>query len=279
MSLSLQALKDRQIVDADWIIKGLLKRGNTAFTIGQPKKAAKSWLLLDAAWSLAEGEPLWGIKRKDGAYALTTPRPMRCVYFAQEDTDDDIHDRVLAHFRAGRDVNDRLWIVPKNLRMALDSDGGRGLIQAELDEVREKAGGPIDLVIFDPMRRMHHGDENDSTTMGRIWEVLDRIHRRYACATWFSHHTVKPPQDKTYYDPSDPYVARGSGDIYGGGDAFMTIVPGKGTETTRTLTMHFESKRGRGLMPAVLKVDFETGRAAWLGNGWKPKEQEEDTNI
>lgn len=279
MSLSLQELKNRQKREADWIVKGLLKRGNTAFMIGPPKKAAKSWLLLDAAWSLSEGKPLWGVKRPDGSAVLVPPRAMRVVYFSQEDTDDDIHDRVLAHFNGGREPNDRLWIVPKNLKLTLDEGSGRELIQRELDEVREKSGGAIDLVIFDPMRRLHHGDENDSQVMVRIWEVLDRIHRRYACSTWFSHHTVKPPADKTYFDPSDPFVARGSGDIYGGGDAFMTIVPNKGTETTRKLVMHFESKRGRGILPAMLKVDFETGRTEWLGNGWKPKEQEEDTNI
>src|SRR5262249_39309281 len=151
------------------------------------------------------------------------------------------------------------------------------LLQEELDKVRETAGR-IDLVMLDPFRRMHHGDENDSMVIAQIWGVLDNMHKRYGCATMISHHTVKPPQDRTYYDPSDPFVARGSGDIYGGGDAFITIVPKKleHEPPSRRLVMHFESKRGRPLPPAVLKVHMDTGAVEYLEEGWEKKEKNEE---
>lgn len=291
MAKSLAELKARVRPAPDWVIPGLLKRGNTLFLVGAPKRACKSWLMLDAAWSLAEGKPVWGIRTPDrvvggqlqAGRALFEPsRPMRSVYLTQEDTEDDIHDRVMAHFGAGRPENDRLHIVPKNLRITLDSEAGRAELQRELDEVRANFGC-IDLVMLDPFRRMHHGDENDSMVIARIWEVLDRVHKRYGCATMISHHTVKPPTDRSSYDPTDPFVARGSGDIYGGGDAFITIVPRKLTNDppTRKLSMHFESKRGRPLPPAMLKVHFGTGAVEYLGVGWERKTAEEDgeTNI
>jgi hypothetical protein len=201
---------------------------------------------------------------------------MRTVYLTQEDTEDDIQDRVMAHVGAGRAVNDNLWIIPKNLKISLDSPAGRGLLEAELDSVREKAGR-IDLVMLDPFRRMHHGDENDSMVIAQMWGVLDNMHKRYGCASMISHHTVKPPADKTYYDPTDPYVARGSGDIYGGGDAFITIVPKKLTSDppARKLAMHFESKRGRPLPPAMLKVHFDSGGVEYLGQAWERQAEEE----
>lgn len=278
MAKNLSDFAGRERAAVDWIIPGLLKRGNTAFIIGQPKKAAKSWLILDACWSLSEGTPVWDIKKANGEHLFVPQRPMRSVYFTQEDTEDDIHDRILAHFGAGREANDKLWIVPKNLKINFDTDAGRALMQQELDMVRDTAG-PIDLVCFDPMRRMHHGDENDSAVIAKMWEVLDRIHRRYGCATLFSHHTTKPPMDRTSYDPTDPYVARGSGDIYGGGDAFMTIVPGKGDEHGRKVAMHFESKRGKPLPPAMLRVCFDTGGVAYLGAGWTRESMEHDVKI
>lgn len=265
MAKSLQEMKERERPNADWVIRGWLKRGNTGIVMGQPKKACKSWLLLALCWDLSEGRPIWGVKKANGEPVFPTTQ-MRSVYFTQEDTEDDIHDRILAHLKAGRPANDRLWVEPKNLQIAFDTVEGRRLIQARLDEVREKAGA-IDLVVFDPMRRMHHGDENDSKTIVEMWAVLDRIHQRYGCATILTHHIRKPGQDKSGWDPTDPFVGRGSGDIYGGGDAFINVVPGRGTEESRTVGLYYESKRGKPLPPSQLKITFESGQVEFLGSG------------
>lgn len=279
MAKSLAELKERERAKPDWIIQGLLKRGNTAIMLGQPKKAAKSWLTLAMCWDLSEGAPIWGIKTAAGEPVFPTT-PMRSVYFTQEDTEDDIHDRVLNNLGMGdvkwegRTPNDRLWIEPKNLQMVFDTPEGRRLIQEKLDEVERRAG-EIDLVVFDPMRRMHHGDENDSKTIVAMWGVLDRIHQRYGCATMLTHHIVKPPSDKRVpWDPTDPFVGRGSGDIYGGGDAFMNVVPGKGGEDSRVVGVYYESKRGKQLPPSQLKVTFTTGQVQYLGAGVDRQEQE-----
>lgn len=262
MALSLSDFESRVQPVADWIIPSLLTRHNTGFVLGQPKKATKSWLLLAAAWDLSEGLPVWGIP------AFTPPKAMRTVYFTQEDSEDNIHSRIKAHFGAGRRANDRLWIVPKNLAIKLDVSSGTTLIQRELDQVREEAGA-IDLVVFDPMRRIHDGNENDSDTIAKIWTVIDRIHRRYDCATIISHHITKPPSNREGYDPTDPYNGRGSGDIYGGGDAFVVVVPGALAEDrmSRKVTAHFESKREATVVPATLKVDFRSGQVTWLNGG------------
>jgi len=278
MAKSLQEMKERQRTNPDWIIQGFLKRGNTAIVMGQPKKACKSWLLLDLCWSLSEGKPVWGVKRADGTPVFPTQQ-MRSVYFTQEDTEDDIHDRILAHLKGGgREANDRLWIEPKNLQIAFDTVEGRKLIQAKLDEVRSKTGA-IDLVVFDPMRRMHRGDENDSKTIVEMWAVLDRIHQRYGCATMLTHHIRKPGQDKSGWDPTDPFVGRGSGDIYGGGDAFINVVPGRGTEESRIVGLFYESKRGKPLPPSQLKVTFETGAVEYLGSGFEQQKQEREVSL
>jgi RecA-family ATPase len=263
VAISATEFVGRTVSDADWIIKGWLSRKNSGFIMGQPKKCAKSWLLLDAAWSLGEGNPVWGVG------ALMPPRPLRTIYFTQEDSEGDITKRMLAHLGAGRPPNDRVWIVPKNLNMVLDTPEGRKLIEDELDSVRETAGA-IDLVMFDPMRRMHHGEENDSATIAKLWRVIDIIHSRYDCATLISHHVKKPPSDRSGHDPTDPFEGRGSGDIYGGGDAFGMVVPGKlapDGKSWRQVIVHFESKRGEQMPPAELRVDFTTGRVTQVNTG------------
>lgn len=254
MALSLIHFQEREQPQIDWIIPNLLTRQNTAFIMGPPKKACKSWLLLAMAWDLSEGLPPWGLSQ------LKPSRPMRTVYFTQEDTEDDIDMRIKAHFCGGREPNDRFWVVPKNLSIKLDTNDGRRLVEKELDSVVEKAG-PIDLVMFDPMRRIHNGNENDSETIAKIWDVVDKIHRRYGCGVVISHHITKPPRDKEGYDPSDPFNGRGSGDIYGGGDAFMVVVPREMAKdkTWRKVDVYFESKRAQEMEPAPLKVHFKTG--------------------
>jgi len=272
MALSLVDFERRTPTPADWIIPNLLTRHNTLFLMGQPKKSCKSWLFLAAAWDLAEGLPIWGIT------SLRPERAMRTVYFTQEDSEDNIHTRIHAHLDVGhRPANDGVWVVPKNLNIKLDTATGRRLVQDELDGVREKVGA-IDLVMFDPMRRIHNGNENDSETIAEMWDVIDRIHKRYDCATAISHHTVKPPRGdaREGWDPTDPFTGRGSGDIYGGGDAFVVVVPGAMAKDmmSRRIGAYFESKREQQMAPALLRVDFNTGKVEHLGRGEEPANTE-----
>jgi RecA-family ATPase len=264
MAISVLEFQSRPLPTNDWIIEGLLTRRNTAFIMGQPKKATKSWLLLNAAWSLSEGKAIWGIEQ------LHPTAPLRTVYFTQEDTEEDIQKRVMLCIGEGHRVpNDRLWVVPKNLNIKLDTPEGRYIIKRELDSVVEKAG-PIDLVVFDPMRRMYIGEENDSSTIAQLWHWLEGIHNDYNCSTLISHHIKKPPNDRSTYDPTDPFTGRGSGDIYGGGDAFVMVVPGEMSAdgvSHRLLNLYFESKRGGQIPSARLKMRFTDGQVECLGRG------------
>ena len=260
MALSLTDFRNKPPATIDWIIPNFLTRQNTGFVIGPPKKACKSWLLLGMAWDLSEGNIIWEIPE------LKPVKPLRTVYFTQEDTEEDADIRIKAHFTANRADNNRLWIVPKNLAIKLDASEGRRIVERELDGVAEKAGA-IDLVMFDPMRRIHNGNENDSETIAKIWDVLDRIHRRYGCSVIVSHHITKPPREKEGYDPTDAFNGRGSGDIYGGGDAFVVVVPGMMSpdKTWRKVGVHFESKRAQEMEARQLKVHFGTGRIENIG--------------
>jgi len=272
MALSVAELAQKTFPLENWIIPGLLTRQNTAFLMGPPKSAAKSWLLLDAAFSLSIGEAIWGIS------GTKPPREMRTVYFTQEDTERDAQSRIGAHLNGGgRKPNDRLWIVPKDLNYQLDTSTGVRGIAAELEDVHARAG-EIDLIIFDPMRRILTGDENSSQTIAQIWSVIDKLHHYYDCAIVISHHIVKPPRDRNGYDPADPYQGRGSGDIYGGGDAFVMVVPGVGDEFSRKVELHFESKRAKQMPPASVKVDFHSGRVSYLGVG-RPRNYESSSQA
>ena len=68
--------------ERDWIIPRLLSRRNTGFMCGVPKKAHKSWLLLNLAWDLG----IWpwsktNHRAKEYIHPHPIARPMRVVYF------------------------------------------------------------------------------------------------------------------------------------------------------------------------------------------------------
>lgn len=252
----------RKRVEPDWVIGNFLKRRNTAFILGEPKKACKSWFLLNLAWDLSEGKPAWNLRKKDGSPLLPVSRPMNVVYFTQEDSEDDFHDRYEIMRRGGRKPNNNLWFIPKNLEIAFDTKEGMDMLKATLSEVVAKTGNPIDLIQFDPMRRMHSQEENNSEVIVRIWKILDWLHKKHKTATLFTHHLIKPTGD--WFDPSSPSAARGSGDIYAGGDSFINVVPLRTEydgeeEMARIVRFHFESKRSRTFKPLDVRVSFEDG--------------------
>jgi hypothetical protein len=265
--MPLPVLLARQRQESDWIIPGLLKRNNTMFIVGEPKMACKSWLLANLAWDLSDGKPVWGIQHSKNGYLFVPKQAMRTVYFFQEDEEDDFQDRAGLMTAAGRLPNDNFWFVPKNLQMTLDSETGIELIQRELSAASEVA--PIDLVIFDPLRRVLHGDESNSEKIAEVWRTLDAWSKAFNCSFIVAHHVVKPPrQQGSHYDAASPYVSWGSSDIYAGADAFVNVVPGKqrGQPTKgRLLQLHFTSKRSKEISPVTVKVNFETGNVEFQG--------------
>lgn len=222
---------------------------------------------------------MWQIIDSKGLALFKPPRPMKVLLFSQEDAEDDLDDRLKIMFRAGWKANENFRLIPKDLRFSLNHNGMmRGVLQlsdglkAIIVEIeKESKISPIDLIIFDPMRRMYRGNENDSDVMAMIWQSIDHIHRLFSCATIMTHHNVKPPNAIiSNYDPTSPHSARGSGDLFGGADAFINVVeekkPGQAMKM-RHLNLHFETKRSRGIADVELCVSFDTGTASFIGFG------------
>jgi RecA-family ATPase len=257
-------IRNKPRSEPDWIIPGLLKRENVMFMIGAPK-LGKSWLLLHLACDLASGEPVWHIADYRGKPTFQAPRPMRVLYFAQEDTQDDLQDRLLV---LNRELPDNLWAMPKDLGLLLDTPEGVQQTESIIAGVHAEMGG-LDLVIFDPFRRVLRGDENSSAVTASLWRQLDEWGRKFKTAFLFAHHIAKPPKDKdARFDETSPFAGRGSGDIFGGADAFVNVVEqGKRTELAHRLPLrlHFKSKRAAPVAPVNLVLDIPNGAIEFLG--------------
>lgn len=243
----------------DWVIPEWLKRGNTGFIIGEPKRANKSWLLLNMLWDLSECKPIWATSHPRRPHFFVPHRPMRSVYFAQEDTRDDIQDRVQAMLN-WRQPNRNFIIVPKNWQLLLDTHTGRILINELLSQIPD-----VDVIVFDTFRRVIAGSESDSESISRLYKLVDELNEKYNCAAIFAHHIVKPPRDeRIMFDYSDPFIGRGSGDIFGAGDAFITIKPIHQNERDGRVTLFFHAKRAAPPAPMIVDVTYPpTNTGEW----------------
>jgi RecA-family ATPase len=267
MSFPLSSLDSRTRTRADWIIRGLLKRKNTLIMGGEPKRSGKSWLLLNALWDMATSQQLWSVPEKHGN--LYAPRPLRSIYFTQEDTQDDLHDRYELCLTK-RTPTDMIWYVEKDLGVCFDSEEGVQMLHKHIQQAAEH--GPIDIIAFDPMRRMHSQDEQKSETMVRIWKFLDSLHKKYNCATWLNHHVKKPNYESGYYDPYQPNNLRGSSDIFGGADCLLVVVPHLVTREAIEIGIGFDIKRSAPMEICRLRILLDSGSVEFVGYGktWEP---------
>ncbi|MBN9372134.1 helicase RepA family protein [Hydrogenophaga sp.] len=184
-----------------------------------PGGKGKTMLLLQTAVALALGKPfLNGVMGK-----ASSSEPARVVLFAAEETVDELHRRLHQVLRqlleAHADLkdslqqtstlellNNNLHIYPMAGAARLRLDGAEGSEQ-ELEFLREAAKGAR-LVVLDPLRQFHSGDENDSWVMTNLVHQCLSIATQEHCAFILAHHTNKQATVTGYGDKAA--ASRGS---------------------------------------------------------------------
>jgi hypothetical protein len=89
-------------------------------------------------------------------------------------------------FAALLEENLRVYPLAGRARLRLDGDESAGSLSA-LNEAAQGAR----LVIIDPLRQFHSGDENDSWAMTSLVQKLQALAYRHRCAVLLTHHTSK----------------------------------------------------------------------------------------
>jgi RecA-family ATPase len=122
----------------------------------------------------------------------------RVLVVCLEDDFDEIHRRIRAackYYEIPMDeVLDAFWVTaPVHFKLAvLGADGWRIHAGAAVDELRrvilEKG---IDLVLIDPLLRVHEGNENDNGQMDAVVSLLIRLAVDRGCAVDFVHTPAK----------------------------------------------------------------------------------------
>lgn len=206
------------------IFEGFLSKGDLTFWIGR-EKHRKTNILLQLAICAAVG-------RNFLHFRFTAPQPQRVVMVDYESKTRRLKERYEAICRAmdlGEEEKNRLKEnlhiieVPKAYKAAesfprLPSARGtqrKEQVKAEQFWQQFASRHPADLYIFDPMRSMHVGDENDST----IEFLLTRLRQLFPEAAVIVAHHMRKPGSGDYSLPLKEDMrawsdgARGSGAI------------------------------------------------------------------
>jgi hypothetical protein len=191
---------------ASLIGDGLVMPGGLGVIAGAPG-LGKTWGVLDLLLSAAAGKPWLGVetlpvKLCRAAYVgLELPPYLVCERLSKVR---DLRQSLDQSFLPDLASAHVLSYAPRNL-MNLSSQGGRDFLKKSVE------GLHLDLVIIDPLSRVHNADENDAKEMGQVLAALDDIRGATGAALVLVHHTRKSPPGKR--GAEDLHSVRGSGRI------------------------------------------------------------------
>jgi RecA-family ATPase len=193
----------------EWRVHGLVpKPGKIAF-LGPPK-AGKTFFAIDLANHAAWGRDFLGHKTEAS----------RVLYLQLDTGEVAWRDMLRKLVESGmRFSPDLLFVHPDDQKRPLNImlPETRAYLKEALAE------GSPDLVFIDTLRKLHNGDENDSTEMKAVMDHIEDIFGGVALV--LIHHTRKIPADVADPDPST--YSRGSNFISGDMDGLWLLYHNK----------------------------------------------------
>ncbi len=184
----------------DFVLPGLTA-GSVGTIVGSGG-VGKTTLLMQLGAALATGSPAFGNLIAPNSYG-----PARVVLIAAEESSDILRIRLHAIKKwmdsqpeksssstvaAGSDFT---TLLEKNLLLVPAAGQSVALVNngatTEFFKTLCKFCAGARLIIIDPLRRLHDGDENSSSSMTHIVQVLEALARHTGAAVIAAHHVSK----------------------------------------------------------------------------------------
>lgn len=165
----------------DELIPGILRVGHKMLISG-PSKAGKSFLLMNLAISMAEGESWLGMKCRQG----------RVCYVNLELDEASCINRF-------REIYEKRGISPQHIsEIDIWNLRGRAVPMDKLAPIlihrfKDKR---YEAIIIDPIYKVITGDENSATEMSQFCSYFDRVATEIGVAMIYCHHHSKGAIDK-----------------------------------------------------------------------------------
>jgi hypothetical protein len=237
---------------------------------GEPKAAIKTWSAVELAIAVVTGTKAFGEFFAQRGVA---------VYFFAEDLDVQVRNRVRATLAgASRTLHrGRLHLRPRGVFLDVLRDDDMAWIVASVRKV-----GAIDLLLLDPLRDVHSGEEDKSDSMRNVMRRLRVLAEILGCAVLVVHHAVKRTKDNAGRNVGQNF--RGSSAIHGSLDAVLGVQDseGDGTNVFKTrVTSQVKGARSAGSFDLELSItDDDKGEAvsaAWRYS--RPERKDVDPNA
>jgi AAA domain len=206
-----------QPIKKDWLIKGIIARGETSAWIAPPG-AMKSALMAELATCVADQRD-WHGHRATACHGV--------LYFALERAD-LVRRRLSAHYvRLGLKEDDLLPLAVVPAMVDLMNPATVPKVMATIEAASACFGQPVRLIIFDTFAKLvaaGGGDEDKAKDQGRVFANVQRIKDASGAHIAFVGHTGK---DETR-------GSRGSNAILGDVDLMVTLSGGEVKTATVT---------------------------------------------
>lgn len=179
-----EELLKREPAEPDWLVKGMIARGQKILVQGPPKQM-KTWFVLSLLKALSRGENVCGVP-----FWKTTVSGIKAVMVEEEHSTNALIQRVQQSLAGTCNIviphRTGVKLLPKNPEF-------EDLLNF-IDDFRP------DLLVLDPLRSLFDGDENDSSVMQQVFAPLNMLLRKYPqMAVVVVDHTAKKPSDVLVY--------------------------------------------------------------------------------
>lgn len=250
----------------EYLVDGLIPLRGSHLVIGAPKKG-KSQLTAHFVACLISGKPVFG------HYEVLKQEPeLRILWILTEENRYKVRERIEMNLRGLGLGNSEIAALAETFQKRLvisarSKDSGRPLedtiFQIEhhaqwlLEEVQT---GNFGIVVLDSLRPAHSGEENSSTDMKPVTDLLREL-SDYGCSM-ILHHTGHSYGE---YRRSGGDAARGTSDLDAARDTAIHLCRGKFGES---LLIDFNHRDDAERYVAVrTTVDREVGTIAWERTG------------
>lgn len=201
--------------DHEWLIPGYLPKPGLLMILGEPR-AGKSFLALQLALSLAQGTQF--LPQATTGHT----KPKKVLYFYFDKTGIFVfQDRLKALKASGVNITGPLYMVHP-----LDKIATANLLDLECYRYFHDLIAQVepDAVVFDVLREFHNEDENESTAMKIVGDLIARLCEGLSII--LVHHTKKLDYPGRTGPVRNVEASRGSNYIVGKADSTWLIHEG-----------------------------------------------------
>lgn len=240
-ALTTSELLSRTYPKQDLIGGGILGY-QSKLCIAAPPKVGKTFLAIQLAFEVAGGRPFLETFEVD--------KPLKVYYLQMEVAEKEFQKRIR---RMGRLYSDTEFYSLSMKPIKLDTTRGQHFLAEELEECK------ADVLVIDPLARVHTRDENDMGEMGKLLAYFDRLIYDLRLSIVLIHHTRKigfEERNLTRDSALKMQWMRGTSDLMGWVDG--GVIMEKKKEDVRLLSFDLRNAPNPQPLKLIQDTDFLT---------------------